>query len=131
MLTRDADAGKAFYPAVFGWAAGRPSFAGAPETYTVWELDGRPVGGMMQMSDEYFPAEIPPHWVVVFAVADADATVAKARALGATVTNRAHGHADRTLRRPGRSPGGLLHGDAARVARLIGAPRLAPDARKT
>jgi predicted enzyme related to lactoylglutathione lyase len=87
VLTRDAAAGKAFYPAVFGWAARRPQFEGAPESYTVWELDDKPVGGMMEMSDEWFPPEVPPHWSVCFAVADADATVAKARALGATVVN--------------------------------------------
>jgi predicted enzyme related to lactoylglutathione lyase len=86
VLTRDADADRAFYPAVFGWVAGRPSFAGAPDTYTVWQLDGKPVGGMMQMTSEAFPAEVPPHWSVCFAVADCDATVAKARELGATVT---------------------------------------------
>lgn len=85
-MTRDAEAGKAFYPAVFGWHAGRPEFEGAPESYTVWQLDGKNVGGMMQMSDEYFPPEIPPHWGVCFAVADCDATVAKARELGATIT---------------------------------------------
>jgi predicted enzyme related to lactoylglutathione lyase len=87
VLTRDADADRAFYPAVFGWAAGKPGFEGAPESYTVWELDDKPVGGMMEMSDEWFPPEVPPHWSVCFAVADADATVAKARALGATVVN--------------------------------------------
>ena len=87
VLTRDADAGKAFYPAVFGWMPGRPSFENAPDNYTVWELDGKPVGGMMQMTDQYFPPEVPPHWGVVFAVVDCDATVAKARELGATVTN--------------------------------------------
>jgi uncharacterized protein len=87
VLTRDADAGKAFYPAVFGWTATRPTFEGAPESYTVWELAGKQVGGMMQMSDEWFAPEIPPHWGVVFAVADCDATAAKARELGATVTN--------------------------------------------
>jgi hypothetical protein len=87
VLTRDAETNKSFYPAVFGWDPRRPEFEGAPESYTVWQLDGRPVGGMMQMSDEYFPKEIPPHWGVCFAVADCDATVAKARALGATVTN--------------------------------------------
>lgn len=87
VLTRDPDAGRAFYTAVFGWTPGRPSFEGAPERYTVWELDGRPVGGMMEMRDEWFPPEIPPHWGVVFAVADVDAVVAKARELGATVTN--------------------------------------------
>jgi predicted enzyme related to lactoylglutathione lyase len=87
VLTRDSEAGRAFYPAVFGWAAGRPAFEGAPESYVVWELDGKPVGGMMQMTDEYFPAEIPSHWSVCFAVADTDAIVAKARELGATVTS--------------------------------------------
>jgi hypothetical protein len=86
VLTRDAEANKAFYPAVFGWTAGRPGFEGAPESYTVWEVGGQAVGGMMQMSDPYFPAEVPPHWSVCFAVADCDATATKARDLGATIT---------------------------------------------
>lgn len=85
VLTRDADTDKPFYTSVFGWSAGRPSFEGAPETYTVWERSGKPVGGMMQMTDEHFPAEVPAHWQVCFAVADADAIVAKARELGATI----------------------------------------------
>ena len=87
VLTRDADTDKAFYAAVFGWEGRPPAFEGAPTTYTVWEVEGKQVGGMMQMSDEYFPPQIPPHWGVVFAVADCDATVAKAGELGATVTN--------------------------------------------
>jgi predicted enzyme related to lactoylglutathione lyase len=41
---------------------------------------------MMQMTDEHFPPQVPPHWNVCFAVADCDATVAKARELGATIT---------------------------------------------
>jgi predicted enzyme related to lactoylglutathione lyase len=83
--TRDPDADKAFYASVFGWAPGRASFEGPPDSYTVWELDGHPVGGMMQMTDEVFPPGVEPHWSVCFAVADADATVATARELGATV----------------------------------------------
>jgi hypothetical protein len=86
VLTRDAEAGKAFYPAVFGWVAGRPGFEGAPDTYVIWELDGSPVGGQMQMADEWFPPEVPSHWSVCFAVADCDATVATALELGAIVT---------------------------------------------
>ncbi|HEY2603520.1 MAG TPA: VOC family protein [Thermoleophilaceae bacterium] len=86
VLTRDAEADKQFYPAVFGWDAGKPSFEGAPDTYVVWELDGKPVGGMMQMTDQMFPAEVPAFWSVCFAVEDADVVVAKARELGATVT---------------------------------------------
>jgi len=83
--TRDTDADKAFYGSVFGWAAGKPSFAGAPDTYTVWQLDGRNVGGMMEMVEGMFPPDTPPHWSVCFAVADADATVAKAGECGGTV----------------------------------------------
>jgi predicted enzyme related to lactoylglutathione lyase len=86
VLTRDSEADKAFYPAVFGWVAGRPSFEGAPESYVVWERDGDAVGGMMQMTDELFPPEVPPHWSVCFAVADCEAIVAKASELGATIT---------------------------------------------
>jgi uncharacterized protein len=87
VLTRDVETDRAFYQAVFGWGAGHPQFEGAPDTYTVWELDGHPVGGMMQMTDEWFGPEVPPHWSVCFAVADCDATVAKARELGASVIN--------------------------------------------
>ena len=86
VMTRDAEAGRAFYPAVFGWQAGPPAFEGAPESYVVWELDGAPVGGMMEMSEPYFPPEVPSHWAVCFAVADCDATAAKARELGAQIT---------------------------------------------
>jgi predicted enzyme related to lactoylglutathione lyase len=86
LLTRDIETGRAFYTAVFGWVAGKPTLDDAPETYTVWEVGGTQVGGMMQMTDEYFPPEVPPHWGVCFAVADCDATVEKARELGATIT---------------------------------------------
>jgi predicted enzyme related to lactoylglutathione lyase len=86
VLTRDPEELKAFYPAVFGWGVGRPGFEDAPDSYRVWEVGGQPVGGMMEMSEPWFPAEVPSHWSVCFAVADCDATFAKAKELGATVT---------------------------------------------
>ena len=86
LMTRDTEAAREFYPALFGWTAGRPSFEGAPESYVVWELGGKQVAGMMQMRDDLFPAEVPSHWGVCFAVADCDATVATANDLGATIT---------------------------------------------
>ncbi len=85
VLTRDPEAVKSFYPAVFDWDHGRPQFEGAPESYVVWELDGKQVGGMMEMTDD-FPPEVLPHWGVCFAIADCDATTSTARDLGATVT---------------------------------------------
>lgn len=86
VLTRDAETETSFYTSVFPWKPARPSFEGAPETYTIWELSDRPVGGMMEMGEQ-FPSEVPAHWSVCFAVGDCDATVAKARELGATITS--------------------------------------------
>jgi len=86
VLTRDQETNKKFYPAVFGWTPSKPSFEGAPQSYTVWELNGHPVGGMMQMDDAHFPPELPAHWNVCFAVASCDETVAAARRAGGTVT---------------------------------------------
>jgi predicted enzyme related to lactoylglutathione lyase len=85
LLTRDADRAKAFYTAVFPWSPGQAGFEGAPESYVVWQVDGRPVGGMMQMTGDAVPAEVPPHWGVCFAVADCDAIVAKTQELGGTL----------------------------------------------
>jgi predicted enzyme related to lactoylglutathione lyase len=96
VLTRDAEADKAFYSHVFGWRATRPEMEGAPESYSIWQVDGDNVGGLMEMDDEYFPPEIPPHWNVIFAVADCDATAAKASELGGTVE---HGPMDMPIGR--------------------------------
>lgn len=85
VLTRDPEANKRFYPAVFGWGMRRPGFEPVPESYVVWTLDGREVGGMMEMTDGMFPSDVPAHWGVVFAVADCDAVTTKAREHGATV----------------------------------------------
>jgi predicted enzyme related to lactoylglutathione lyase len=39
----------------------------------------------MMLKNEMMPAEMPPAWGVYFAVADTDATVARAQELGATL----------------------------------------------
>lgn len=85
LATRDVEGAKAFYGAVFGWQPG-PGPKDAPDSYTIWSLDGEPapVGGAREMGDE-MPAEVPPHWGVCFAVADAEAVAARAPGLGGTV----------------------------------------------
>ncbi len=79
--TRDMDTAKAFYTKVFPWVADTQGPAGMD--YTQWRLNGRSIGGGMQMGTQ-FPATVPPHWLTYFSVADTDATVAKAQALGGT-----------------------------------------------
>ena len=51
--------------------------------YTTFAQGDKQVAGMMQSQPEW--GEVPPHWSVYFATADAAATVAQAKALGADV----------------------------------------------
>ena len=101
LITTDLDASKAFYGAVFGWGAEEQGPPGGPPAYTEWKLAGRSIGGMMQKSPD-MPAEMPPSWGVYFAVADTDATVAKAQELGGQPVHGADRHRARAVRRPGR-----------------------------
>jgi predicted enzyme related to lactoylglutathione lyase len=82
LLTTDTDGSKTFYGAVFGWTP--VTHTGPMGEYTEWQLGGRSVGGMMQ-KPPMVPAEVPNHWAVYFAVADADAAVARIVELGGSV----------------------------------------------
>jgi predicted enzyme related to lactoylglutathione lyase len=83
LLTTDLDASKAFYSAVFGWGA--DTHGGGPMgSYTEWQVNGRSVAGMM-LKPPMLPAEVPPHWAVYFAVADADTAAARVAELGGSV----------------------------------------------
>jgi predicted enzyme related to lactoylglutathione lyase len=89
--TRDVEAAKAFYGAVFGWDFEEMQM-GESESYTMINLgdglDGEilkvrsPAGGILDMVERGVPEEIPAHWLAYFAVEDADATVAQASELG-------------------------------------------------
>lgn len=83
LTCRDGDAGKAFYAAVFGWEAVDGTPGGMP--YTTFRLGGRDVAGHIRMDDSW-PAEIPAHWMVYFAVADTDAAAARAKELGGSIS---------------------------------------------
>jgi predicted enzyme related to lactoylglutathione lyase len=49
-------------------------------TYTVFMNDERPAGGMMRIDETC--ADVPPNWLVYFAVNDCDASAAKAQSIG-------------------------------------------------
>lgn len=83
LSTRDPEGAKTFYSAVFGWEANDLQMQDG-STYTEWLVDGRQVGGMLDMTGR-MPDEVPPHWGVYFGTEDADATVEKAKAGGGEV----------------------------------------------
>jgi predicted enzyme related to lactoylglutathione lyase len=73
LATRDIEAAKAFYKAVFNWDGTTQPFG--PTTYTEFKIGDRSVGGMREIGPDE-PAQMPAHWLVYFAVADTDAAVA-------------------------------------------------------
>jgi len=85
ICTKDTGALAKFYHEVFGWEV-----KAMPEmNYTVLDSgDGKNggIGGGLFTPGEHEKEEIPPYLAIYAAVEDVDATLAKARELGATVT---------------------------------------------
>jgi uncharacterized protein len=81
--TRDTAAAKAFYAAVFGWGFEDHEMPGMG-TYTEWKLGDASIGGMADIGGRV-PDEVPAHWMVYFAVDDADAAVEQIKAGGGEV----------------------------------------------
>ena len=82
LASRDIEGSKRFYGAVFGWEGNTSEYG--PSTYTEFKANGATVAGMREITPQE-PADMPPHWLPYFAVADTDATVDKARQGGAGV----------------------------------------------
>jgi uncharacterized protein len=83
LLSRDVDGAKAFLQAVFGLQPDDQDMGGGM-IYTLLNHGDRGVAGLMPMPGQ-MPAEVPSFWQTYFAVADTDATVAKAQELGGSV----------------------------------------------
>jgi uncharacterized protein len=81
--TRDPEAAKSFYADVFGWSFEDQEFEGTG-TYTTIRVGEGAVGGLIDITDRV-PAEVPAHWLVYFAVEDADATVEQTKSSGGSV----------------------------------------------
>jgi uncharacterized protein len=80
--TRDPAGAREFYGAVLGWGFEDRQFEAG--TYTSIKVGDDTVGGMIDITGRA-PDEVPAHWLVYFAVADVDATVAKATDGGGAV----------------------------------------------
>ena len=85
LTVRDLDTTIPFYGAVFGWVAEQTDM-GEGRLYTTWKLsaDGRGIAGARPMVGDQWPADLPDHWLVYFAVEDCDAALARVVELGGT-----------------------------------------------
>lgn len=77
--TRDPEAAKTFYGDVFGWSFEEKEYERG--AYTIITVDGEGIGGI----SDRIPAEVPAHWLIYFAVEDADATIETARQRGGEI----------------------------------------------
>jgi predicted enzyme related to lactoylglutathione lyase len=82
LQTRDLETAAAFYQALFGWTM-KPNEGFMDGAYKIFVLDGREVGGMLAIGEDWGP--VPPNWTIYFGVADCDAAVAKSEWLGGQV----------------------------------------------
>jgi uncharacterized protein len=84
LMSRDTEAAIEFYGRVLGWT---PKVSENPELpYVEFQLDGRSVAGMMPMTGDQWPAELPDHWMVYLSVADVDAAAQRVPQLGGSVS---------------------------------------------
>lgn len=79
--TPDVEAAKAFYTGIAGW--GTTVWEHEGMKYDMFTLGETPQGGAWKLTEETAPAGTPPHWLVYVAVHDVDATMARAKELGA------------------------------------------------
>jgi predicted enzyme related to lactoylglutathione lyase len=82
LTVRDQERALAFYADVLGWTT--EPMEGSDD-YQLVKVQGRVTAGSMRMAGDEWPADLPTHWMVYFAVDDADATAARAAELGGTV----------------------------------------------
>ncbi|HKV39056.1 MAG TPA: VOC family protein [Blastocatellia bacterium] len=81
LATTDQNAAKTFYSSLFGWAAN--DFPQGPDmVYTVFQLEGRDSAAAYTLQPEERAQNIPPHWNLYVAVANADDAAARAAELG-------------------------------------------------
>jgi hypothetical protein len=84
LMVRETEGAADFYGRVLGWTTrvdGQPG-----QAYTMFQVGDRPIAGMMAMTGDQWPAELPSHWMVYIAVADTDATVARITELGGGIS---------------------------------------------
>jgi uncharacterized protein len=84
LATTDIEGAKRFYGQLFGWSA-EDMPAGEGHTYTMLSLDGKAVGGGMQLGEEQASQGVPPHWNSYVTVEDIDAAAKRVAELGGNV----------------------------------------------
>ena len=81
LATRDIEKSKDFYGKLLGWEFAERE--GTPTQYCVVKNKGTDNGGLMQMNEEW--GDMPPHWMVYFAVSNTDTTAKRIQEAGGKI----------------------------------------------
>jgi hypothetical protein len=84
LSTTDQKGGVAFYRGLFGWELNDQPM-GPGETYSMFQMRGKPVGAAYTMRPEEKQGGAPPHWNSYVTVTNVDEATKKAQSLGAKV----------------------------------------------
>lgn len=88
LMTRGSKNAQEFYGKAFAWdfpKKGDGESSAKGETYQQYFHGGAPMGGFMEMDGQAHFDNIPPHWMVYFAVSDVDASAQKVIDLGGSI----------------------------------------------
>jgi len=83
LMTPDTDAAGRFYSHVVGWQL--KDFGSPDMAYTIFEANGKGMGGMMELTDAFKSQGIPPNWTAYVAVDDVDASARQFAEKGGSV----------------------------------------------
>ena len=87
LVSQDINDAVQFYGKVLGWSkADLNQSCDDHLPHVQFEVNGQPVGGLIQMADSLKDAKLPSVWNTYVCVDDLDASVARAQQLGGTVT---------------------------------------------
>jgi predicted enzyme related to lactoylglutathione lyase len=110
LSSTDQAGAEKFYSALFGWTL-KQTPMGPDSHYTIFEKNGETVAALAQMDKQM--KGVPSYWLSYVSTANVDASVDKAKTLGATVVagpfdvmERPHGGVDRPDRRDVRALAG-------------------------
>lgn len=81
-MTEDPQKAQAFYTALLEWATQECDMGDM--NYTLFMAKDKNIGGMLQTPKE-LRGKAPPHWMSYICVKDIDATLEKAKSLGAQI----------------------------------------------
>jgi predicted enzyme related to lactoylglutathione lyase len=84
LLTDDEARAGEFYSELFGWQR-READAGPLGTYTLFQVDGADVAGMMKPTARDYAGAPPPRWISYIEVDDASRVAEEVLSLGGTI----------------------------------------------